>query len=121
MRNPRMSRHLFTLMIPFVMLFALPAVLAQDIHVSADARSWIIESVGTATASPNVIHLMMKMEYQGAQAADATARGEKQLAEFLAAVEALTIPNLTYRACNTVFTSGQASQGAASGFVYTRN
>jgi uncharacterized protein YggE len=115
-----MSRLLFTSMIPFVMSLALPAVLAQDIHVGADTR-WIIESVGTATASPNVIHLMMKMEYQAAQAADATARGEKQLAEFLAAVEALTIPNLTYRACNTVFTSGQASQGALSGFVYTRN
>jgi hypothetical protein len=58
-------------------------VIAQDTHPNTVARQWVIESVGRAAAPPDTIHLMMKMEYQAAQAADATRRGEKQLSEFL--------------------------------------
>ncbi len=121
MSNGKTARRLLLVMIPFVGLITRPVALAQDIHTGADARQWVIESVGRATASPDVIHLMMKMEYQAAQAADATRRGEKQLAEFLAAVDGLKILNLSYRVFNNVIIPGQTSRSELSGFVYTRN
>ncbi len=121
MPNRNIARRLLLVLIPSLGLIAGPAVFAQDVHVGGDARQWVIESVGRATASPDVVHLMMKMEYQAAQAADATVRGEKQLAEFLAAVDALKITNLSYHVFNNVITSGQASGSEFSGFVYTRN
>jgi len=58
----RRQDDLLLVMIPFVGLITRPVALAQDIHTGADARQWVIESVGRATASPDVIHLMMKME-----------------------------------------------------------
>jgi uncharacterized protein YggE len=104
-----------------IVVIALPMVLAQGIRPTGDVRQWIIESEGAATASPDVVYLMMKMEYQAATAADAIGRGERQLSEFLAAVDNLKIPNLTYRVRNTVITPGGDRQGTFSGFVYTRN
>lgn len=121
MSNGRTARRLLLLMISVVGLNTQPAVRAQDLHPATDARQWVIESVGRAAASPDIIHLMMKMEYQAAQAADATRRGEKQLAEFLAAVDGLKIPNLSYQVFNNVITPGQANGSELSGFVYTRN
>lgn len=119
MSNGRTASRLILAMLPFVELIARPAVRAQGNPVSA--QRWVIESVGRAAASPNIIHLMMKMEYQAAQAADATRRGEKQLAEFLAAVDGLKISNLSYHVFNNVITPGQAGGGELSGIVYTRN
>lgn len=94
---------------------------AQQAQVSADAKRWVIEAVGTETVRPDVVHLMMKMEYESGLAADATRAGEQRLREFLTAVDALKIPNLTYRLSNTVITPAAAGRGAVSGFVYTRN
>lgn len=102
-------------------LFALPMALAQDIGPTGDAGHWVIESEGTATTLPDVVYLMMKMEYRAAKAADAVGRGEQQLSEFLAAVDNLKIPNLIYQVHNTVITPGEDRQGTFSGLVYTRN
>lgn len=121
MSNGRTARRLLLLIIAVVGLNIQPAVRAQDVQPGADARQLVIESVGRAAASPDLIYLMMKMEYQAAQAADATRRGEKQLAEFLAAVDGLKIPNLGYRVFNNVITPGPANGSSLSGFVYTRN
>jgi uncharacterized protein YggE len=98
-----------------------PAASAQQVHQPTEARQWVIESVGRAAASPDIIHLMMKMEYQAAQAAEATRRGEKQLADFLAAIDALKIPNLSYQVFNNVIMPAQGPGNEVSGFVYTRN
>lgn len=121
MRSGKRRRILFLLMIAFAGLSALPAMHAQDIPAEAGARQWVIESVGRAAAAPDVIHLMMKMEYEAAQAVEATRRGEKQLAEFLAAVDGLKIPDVSYKVFNNVITPGQADGSALSGVVYTRN
>lgn len=93
---------------------------------SGEAALWVagrlvIEAVGTETAPPDLIHLMMKMESQSGLAADATRKGEKQLSEFLAAVDSLQIPNLTYRVANSMITTALAGEEELSGFVYTRN
>jgi uncharacterized protein YggE len=104
-----------------IVLIAWPRALAQDIRSTGDVRQWVIESEGAATASPDVVYLMMKMEYQAATAADAIGRGEQQLSEFLAAVDSLKIPNLTYRVRNTVITPGEDRRRTFSGFVYIRN
>jgi hypothetical protein len=61
----------------------------------------------------------MKMEYQSGLASDAATQGEKRLSDFLAAVDALKIPNLSYRICNNLITP--ADSGEATGIVYTRN
>lgn len=106
-------------MLPFAGLITRPGVSAQGNPVSA--QRWVIESVGRAAARPNVIHLLMKMEYQAAQAGDATRRGEKQLAEFLAAVDGLKISDLSYHVFNNVITPGHAGGSELSGVVYTRN
>lgn len=121
MSNGMKARRFLLIMIPVVGLNIQPTVRAQDANPSTEARQWVIESVGRAAASPDTIHLMMKMEYQAAQAADATRRGEKQLAEFLAAVGGLKIPNLSYQVFNNVITPGPGIQSELSGFVYTRN
>jgi len=92
-----------------------------QVQVSKDGARWVIEAVGTETVQPDVIHLMMKMEYESSLAADATSRGEKQLQEFLTAVEGLKIPNLTYRIANNLITPASARRGQVSGFVYARN
>ena len=93
--------------------------LAQQPAPQAGPRLWTIESVGTETASPDVYYLLMKMEYESGLAAQATTQGEKRLGEFLAAVDALKIPNLNYRVCNNLITP--ANSGEAAGMVYTRN
>lgn len=121
MSNGRTARRLVLMMMFVVGLNIQPAVRAQGVHPGTDARLWVIESVGRAATSPDIVHLMMKMEYQAAQAVDATLRGEKQLAEFLAAVDGLKIPNLSYGVFNNVITPGQANGSELSGFVYTRN
>jgi len=91
------------------------------VQVTQEASHWYITAVGTESAPPDLIHLMMKMESQSGLAADATRTGEKQLGEFLAAVDRLQIPNLTYRVSNNLITTAWAGRGEFSGFVYTRN
>jgi hypothetical protein len=61
------------------------------------------------------------MESESAQAVEAARRGERQLQEFLAAVDHLKISDLTYRVCNNVLVPGPGPEGMSSGFVYTRN
>ena len=75
--------------------------------------------MGTETATPDVYYLLMKMEYESGLAAQATTQGEKRLGDFLAAVDALKIPNLSYRICNNLITPANDEQ--ATGMVYTRN
>ena len=107
--------------IPLIMLTLLRVALAQSIRPTGNAGLWVVESEGTATALPDVVYLMMKMEYQAARAADAVGQGEQQLSEFLAAVDNLSIPSLNYRVHNTVISPGSDREGTFSGFVYTRN
>jgi hypothetical protein len=85
----------------------------------ADTGRWTIESVGTETATPDVYYILMKMEFESSMAADATAEGEKRLHVFLAAVDALKIPNLSYRICNNLITPANSDLPGA--VVYTRN
>lgn len=92
-----------------------------QVQVKKEATRWVMEAVGTETVPPDLIHLMMKMEYESSMAADATSQGEKQLSEFLGAVDRLKIANLTYRATNNLITPASAGRGQFSGFVYTRN
>jgi uncharacterized protein YggE len=92
---------------------------AQEAAAPTPAGEWTLESVGTETATPDVYYLLMKMEYESGLAADASTQGEKQLRDFLAAVEALKIPNLSYRICNNLFTPPNTARTA--GYVYTRN
>jgi len=91
----------------------------QQMANKADTGRWTIESVGTETATPDVYYILMKMEFESSMAADATAEGEKRLHVFLAAVDALKIPNLSYRICNNLITP--TSDQEAKGMVYTRN
>jgi len=93
--------------------------LAQQPAPEAGTRRWTIESVGTATATPDVYYLLMKMEYESGMTSFAATQGEKRLGDFLAAVEALKIPNLSYRICNNLITP--ANGRGATGIVYTRN
>jgi len=110
--------HILLLMLCFsVLLHATP----PQVQVKKEAARWVIEAVGTETVPPDVIHLMMKMEYESGLAADATSKGEKQLSEFLATVDRLKIPRLTYRVTNNLITPASAGRGQFSGFVYTRN
>jgi hypothetical protein len=110
--------HILFLMLCFsVLLRATP----PQIQVKEEAARWVIEAVGTETATPDLIHLMMKMEFESSLALDATSKGEKQLSEFLAAVGRLQIPNLTYRVANNLITPAWAGRGRFSGFVYARN
>lgn len=83
------------------------------------AGEWTLESVGTGTATPDVYYLLMKMEFESGLAADAATKGEQQLHDFLAAVDALKIPNFSYRICNNLFTPPNTAESA--GYVYTRN
>ena len=92
---------------------------AQQMGAKADSGQWTIETVGTAIATPDVYYLLMKMESESGLAAEATAQGEKQLRDFLAAVDALKIPNLSYRICNNLITPTDSDLG--EGFVYARN
>jgi hypothetical protein len=98
-----------------------PTLSSQDIELRADSHRWIIEAIGTERATPEVIYLLMKMQFESAQAVEAGRRGERQLQEFLAAVNHLEISDLTYRVCNNVLVPGPAPLGITSGFVYTRN
>jgi len=86
-------------------------------QVKEEPSRWVIEAVGTETMPPDLIHLMMKMEFESSLAADATRQGEEQLNEFLAAADRLQIPALTHRVANNLITAA----GEFSGFVYTRN
>jgi hypothetical protein len=92
---------------------------AQQTADKADTAQWTIESVGTEIATPDVYYILMKMESESGLAVEATAQGEKRLRDFLAAVDALKIPNLSYRICNNLITP--ADSDLAGGFVYTRN
>lgn len=121
MSNGIKMRPVFLIMISIAGLSTQAALQTQDTHPNTEARQWVIESVGRAAAPPDTVHLMMKMEYQAAQAADATRRGEKQLSEFLAAVDGLKIANLSYRVFNNVITPGPGMENGLSGFLYTRN
>jgi len=102
-------------------LVAAPCAFAQGGFSGRGARQWVIESEGRAAMLPDTIHLMMKMEYEAAQATDATKRGEKQLADFLAAVDAMKIANLSHQVFNNVITPGPSVTSEFAGFVYTRN
>jgi hypothetical protein len=92
---------------------------AQQMAAKADSGQWTIESVGTEIATPDVYYILMKMESESGLAAEATAQGERQLRDFLTAVDALKIPNLSYRICNNLITP--ANENLTEGFVYTRN
>jgi hypothetical protein len=98
-----------------------PTLSSQDVEVRAGSQRWIIEAIGTERATPEVIYLLMKMESESAQAVEAAKRGERQLQEFLTAVDHLKISDLTYRVCNNVLVPGPGPEGMSSGFVYTRN
>jgi hypothetical protein len=98
-----------------------PTLSSQDEEVRVHPQHWVIEAIGTERATPEVIYLLMKMEFESAQAVEAARRGERQLQEFLAAVDRLKISDLTYRVCNNVLVPGPAPRGTTSGFVYTRN
>jgi len=119
--NGMKMRRVLVIMISVAALATQPRAPAQDTHPNTVARQWVIESVGRAAAPPDTIHLMMKMDYQAAQATDATRRGEKQLSEFLTAVDGLKIANLSHQVFNNVITPGPGMEGELSGFVYTRN
>ena len=93
----------------------------QQMANKADTGRWTIESVGTETATPDVYYILMKMEFESSMAADATAEGEKRLHVFLAAVDALKIPNLSYRICNNLITPAEALSDLPGAVVYTRN
>ena len=95
-----------------------PPAMAQH-PPKAALRVWTLEAVGTETATPDVYYLLMKMEYQSGLASEAATQGERSLGDFLAAVDALHIPNLSYRVCNNLITP--ANELEAEGFVYTRN
>jgi hypothetical protein len=114
--KPGVQVLLLTLCSSVVLLGSPPQV-----EVKQEAERWVIEAVGTETAPPDLIHLMMKMEMESSLAADATRQGEKRLSEFLAAVDRLQIPNLTYRVANNSIIPAAAAPGEFSGFVYTRN
>jgi uncharacterized protein YggE len=92
---------------------------SQESPAPTHAGEWTLESVGTETATPDVYYLLMKMELESAGAADASTQGEKRLHDFLAAVDALKIPNLSHRICNNLFTPPNTAE--TTGFVYTRN
>jgi hypothetical protein len=96
------------------MLLASP----PQVEVKQEASHWYITAIGTESAPPDLIHLMMKMDFESSLAADATRLGEKQLTQLLDAVDRLQIPNLTYRVTNNVVTP---IAGRFPGFVYTRN
>jgi hypothetical protein len=61
--------------------------------------------------SPDVSHVMMKLEYGAGLSADASSGGEKRLREFLAAVDALKISNSTYRVVNNVILPSNTGVG----------
>lgn len=92
---------------------------AQRTAANTDTGQWTIQSVGTEAATPDVYYILMKMEFESSMAADATAEGEKRLHVFLAAVDALKIPNLSYRICNNLITPANSDLPGA--VVYTRN
>jgi len=94
-----------------------PAGPSPQVQVKEEPSRWVIEAVGTESMPPDLIHLMMKMEFESSLAADATRQGEAQLNEFLAAADRLQIPALTHRVANNLITPA----GEFSGFVYTRN
>ena len=68
--NSRIAYFLLLHVLLSTVLIALPTAHAQDIRTTGDVRQWVIESEGTATTSPDVVYLMMKMEYHGAKATD---------------------------------------------------
>jgi len=92
---------------------------AQQMAAKANSGQWTIESLGAEIAPPDVYYILMKMESESGLAAEATAQGEKRLRDFLIAVDALKIPNLSYRICNNLITP--ANSDLTGGFVYTRN
>jgi uncharacterized protein YggE len=100
-------------------LSAVLCVTASAAEANEPPRTVTLEATGTEQVMPDLYHVLMKMENNSSQAAVASTGGEKQIRDFIAAVEALGIKDLTWRISNTVFTSLQApySQGAA----YSRN
>ncbi len=96
-------------------LVLVPALAGQT--PGAAAERLVFETVGTETAVPEVSHIMMKMEYDAGLARDAVSGGEKRLHEFVAAAEALKVPNLTYRIVNSVIMPA----GTGTGVSYSRN
>ena len=102
-----------------VVFWGIPRGLLSEQSGQTPAGEWTVESVGTATATPDVYYLLMKMEFESGLAAEAATQGEKRLRDFLAAVDALKLPNLSYRICNNLFTPPNTLETA--GFVYTRN
>ena len=93
------------------------ALLLAVLCVRAQPPRFVVEAVGTERAAPDLIYLLMKMEYDAGQARDATAAGEKQLREFLSAVEALKIAGISWRVSNNVL--NPANTGV--GITYSRN
>lgn len=94
-----------------------PAAEASD---ARDSRRFVVEAIGTGRASPDVFHVLMKMECPAGLAADAAVNGEAKLEEFLSAVDALGIPDLSHRVVNNVMI--QPNQGyGMPGVNYVRN
>jgi hypothetical protein len=85
--------------------------------VCAPAEDWVVDVTGKARGAPDVYYLLMKMEQQSARASDAALSGEKALMEFLAAVERLKVPGLTWRIANNIVSPGDRGPG----MVYSRN
>ncbi len=100
---------------------AILAMAASAVALAADVGveppRFVVEAIGSVRASPDVYYVLMKMDYEAAQARQATTAGEKRLHEFLAAVEALKIPGLAWRVSNNVITPDEIG----SGVIYTRN
>lgn len=105
-------------MIRLALFTAVAVVLTPCFSAAQTPERRILETVGLASAKPDVAHVMMKMEYESSRAADAVSGGEKRLSEFLAAADALKVPGLTWRVWNNVLT---AAGYTGTGFAYTRN
>lgn len=78
---------------------------------------FVIEAAGSESAAPDIFYLLMKMDYEAGQSRDATTAGEKRLREFLGAVDALKIPELSWHVSNNVITPNDIGAGV----IYTRN
>jgi hypothetical protein len=93
------------------------SALAQTKTNGVEPPRFSIEAIGSERAAPDVFYLLMKMEYEAAQASEATTAGEKRLSEFLSTVEALRIPGLSWRVANNMITPNDIGAGV----TYTRN
>ena len=86
-----------------------------------DGRLDLLDDLRESSRSMRLHRLRLRNRRGGAEVELPTRRGEKQLSEFLTAVDGLKIANLSYQVFNNVITPGPGMEGELSGFVYTRN